>query len=251
MRARVAKFFQKSRPFVLKFHSKILLLVKHRRIGIREILETFHRTTPNTYFSGNVQRGSRRGLTLQRIQRGRKYLLHSTSGVYELRERRQQHTSHGSEVVYVDSRPLYDPGTYDSYCARSRNERSLHDLPLLDRRIADPPVQRSIDREQRSAHTRGYLAAPSIWLRFHRCGSNRGEKTHTRCAPRASPRLDLPRLLGEETNVIGILDSDHGTLDRPVTSRCDMMGPTWRWNFPPIKVNRPLLTRALKGNARV
>lgn len=29
-------------------------------------------------------------------------------------------------------RPRYDPGTYDSYCARSRNERSLHDLPLLD-----------------------------------------------------------------------------------------------------------------------
>lgn len=65
----------------------------------------------------------------------------------------RQHTSHGSEVVYVDSRPRYDPGTYDSYCARSRNERSLHDLPLLDRQIADPPVQRSIDREQRSAHT--------------------------------------------------------------------------------------------------
>lgn len=34
--------------------------------------------------------------------------------------------------VYVDGRPRYDPGTYDSYCARSRNERSLHDLPLLD-----------------------------------------------------------------------------------------------------------------------
>lgn len=65
----------------------------------------------------------------------------------------RQHTSHGSKVVYVDSRPRYDPGTYDSYCARSRNERSLHDLPLLDRQIADPPVQRSIDREQRSAHT--------------------------------------------------------------------------------------------------
>lgn len=165
-----------------------------------------------------------RGLTLQRsndrgrvrIHRGRKYLLQHERCVPSIRERRQQHTSHGSEVVYVDSRPLYDPGTYDSYCARSRNERSLHDLPLLDRRIADPPVQRSIDREQRSAHTRGYLAAPSIWLRFHRCGSNRGEKTHTRCAPRASPRLDLPRLLRgrQETNVIGILDSDHGTLDR-------------------------------------
>jgi len=50
---------------------------------------------------------------------------------------------------YVDGRPRYDPGTYDSYCARSRNERSLHDLPLLD--PAGSPLQRSIDREQRSA----------------------------------------------------------------------------------------------------
>lgn len=40
-------------------------------------------------------------------------------------------TPHGA-LRYVDGRPRYDPGTYDSYCARSRNERSLHDLPLLD-----------------------------------------------------------------------------------------------------------------------
>lgn len=40
------------------------------------------------------------------------------------------HFSRIQRGVYVD--PRYDPGTYDSYCARSRNERSLHDLPLLD-----------------------------------------------------------------------------------------------------------------------
>lgn len=42
------------------------------------------------------------------------------------------HFSRIQRGVYVDGRPRYDPGTYDSYCARSRNERSLHDLPLLD-----------------------------------------------------------------------------------------------------------------------
>lgn len=42
------------------------------------------------------------------------------------------HFSRIQRSVYVDGRPRYDPGTYDSYCARSRNERSLHDLPLLD-----------------------------------------------------------------------------------------------------------------------
>lgn len=138
-----------------------------------------------------------------------------TSGV--LRERRQQHTSHGSEVVYVDSTPPVRP----------RNVRFVL-CAIAERTIATrSPAARSPDRRSAGTaiywsrttlgtHSRCYLAAPSIWLRFHRCGSNRGEKTHTRCAPRASPRLDLPRLLREETNVIGILDSDHGTLDRSV-----------------------------------
>lgn len=53
-------------------------------------------------------------------------------------------TSHGSKCsVYIDGRPRYDPGTYDSYCARSRNERSLHDLPLLD--PARSPIRRYSD----------------------------------------------------------------------------------------------------------
>lgn len=59
--------------------------------------------------------------------------------------------------LYVDGRPRYDPGTYDSYCARSRNERSLHDLPLLD--PARSPIRRYSDLliANNAPHTRHRL----------------------------------------------------------------------------------------------
>lgn len=208
------------------------------------------------HFGGNLQRRTRAAshpcsLQRVRIHRGRRYLLHRAQHERCVPARRQ-HTSHGSEVVYVDSRPLYDPGTYDSYCARSRNERSLHDLPLLDRQIADPPVQRSIDREQRSAHTRGYLAAPSIWLRFHRCGSETHARRKTR-TPRASPsppRLDLQGGgAGNKRNWHSPTRIRERSIGRnnnePV--RYDEPGGEMKFPLPPLRLkkrNRPPLTRA-------
>jgi len=63
--------------------------------------------------------------------------------------------------VRIDGRPRYDPGTYDSYCARSRNERSLHDLPLLD--PARSPIRRYSDLliANKTPHTRHRLYLPA------------------------------------------------------------------------------------------
>jgi len=58
-------------------------------------------------------------------------------------------------------------------CAIAERTIATRSPAARSRQIADPPVQRSIDREQRSTH--GDIGCTcgrtSIWLRFHRCGS--------------------------------------------------------------------------------
>lgn len=109
-------------------------------------------------------------------------LQHGAIPVYRARGTVSGHFSRIQRGIRRRSPPVRPRNVRFVLCAIAERTIATRSPAARSRQIAGPPVQRSIDREQRSTHgAPGCICAcgrVSIWLRFHRCGSRcRASKT--------------------------------------------------------------------------